>query len=124
MSGLTEEQRVLYNQLKNAIGDFVEGFAKGFNDKMKEKHEIETKQVTNKAIGIGIIFGVIAALVIGGGCGVAGAQLSILAIAGIAAALAVGLVAGGITYAISKPSNKLDELNLNKEQASAAHSRY
>ncbi len=35
MSGLTKEQRVLYNQLQNAIGDFVESFAKGFNDKMK-----------------------------------------------------------------------------------------
>ncbi|WP_375315935.1 hypothetical protein [Wolbachia endosymbiont (group A) of Colletes cunicularius] len=41
-------------------------------------------------------------MAVGVGCGVAGAQLSILAIAGIAvaAALAVGLVAGGITYAV------------------------
>ncbi|MDX5495523.1 MAG: hypothetical protein O7198_02475 [Wolbachia endosymbiont of Nomada marshamella] len=85
---------------------------------MKEKHEIETKQVTNKAIGIGIICGVIAALVVGGGCGVAGAQLSILAIAGIAvaAALAVGLVAGGITYAVLKPSGRLEEAHAQEQE--------
>ncbi|WP_341812468.1 hypothetical protein [Wolbachia endosymbiont (group A) of Conops quadrifasciatus] len=53
-------------------------------------------------------------MAVGIGCGVADVQLSVLAIAGIAAALAVGLVAGGITYAVLKPSNKLDELDSNK----------
>ncbi|WP_264329123.1 hypothetical protein [Wolbachia endosymbiont (group A) of Andrena hattorfiana] len=93
-----------------------------FQAAVKRDHDKEAR----KSLEIGIICGVIAALAVGVGCGVAGVQLSVLAIVGIdvAAALAVGLVAGGITYAISKPSNKLDELNLNKEQASAAHSRY
>jgi hypothetical protein len=39
-----------------------------------------------------------------------------LALVGIAvaAALAVGIVAGGITYVVLKPSNKLDEPDSNK----------
>ncbi|WP_341821469.1 hypothetical protein [Wolbachia endosymbiont (group A) of Myopa testacea] len=122
MSGLRQEQRKLYDRvIQNAIGDFVESFAKGFNDKMKEKHEIETKQVTNKPIIIGSVCGVIAGLAVGVGCGVTGVQLSVLAIVGIAvaAALAVGLVAGGITYAVLKPSNKLDEPDSNKVASAA-----
>ncbi|WP_341822405.1 hypothetical protein [Wolbachia endosymbiont (group A) of Clivina fossor] len=75
-----------------------------------------------KSLEIDIICGVIAALVVGGGCFAAGVQLSVLAIVGIAvaAALAVGIVAGGITYAVLKPSNKLDEPDSNKV-ASVAH---
>ncbi|MGL9717951.1 MAG: hypothetical protein ACR5K9_04610 [Wolbachia sp.] len=43
----------------------------------------------------------------------AGTQLSILAIAGIAvaAALVVGILAGGIAYVALTPSDKLDNLN-------------
>ncbi|NSX83346.1 hypothetical protein GOM44_02725 [Wolbachia endosymbiont of Atemnus politus] len=65
----------------------------------------------NKAMKTGGICGIVAALAVGIGCGVAGMGLPILSIVGIAlaAALAVGLVAGGITYAVSKPGYKLDE---------------
>ncbi|WP_353283715.1 hypothetical protein [Wolbachia endosymbiont (group A) of Pogonocherus hispidulus] len=81
----------------------------------------ENNQIATKAIKTGIAFGVIAGLAIGVGCGVAGVQLSVLAIVGIAvaAALAVGLVAGGITHAVLKPSNKLDELDSNKVASAA-----
>ncbi|WP_338406794.1 hypothetical protein [Wolbachia endosymbiont (group A) of Longitarsus flavicornis] len=43
-------------------------------------------------------------------------RVSVLAIVGIAvaAALAVGIIAGVITYAILEPSNKLDEPDSNK----------
>jgi hypothetical protein len=60
---------------------------------------------------IGSICGVMAALTVGVGCGIAGVGLSMLVIAGIAAGLAVGVVAGCITYAILKPSSELDEVN-------------
>lgn len=117
-----EDKQMLFDELGDFVESFVEsfakGFAKGFNDKMKEKHEIETKQVTNKAIGIGITCGVIAALAVGVGCGVAGVQLSVLAIVGIAvaAALAVGIVAGVITYAVLKPSGRLEEAHAQEEK--------
>ncbi|WP_241653918.1 hypothetical protein [Wolbachia endosymbiont of Nilaparvata lugens] len=50
----------------------------------------------------------------GGGCFAAGVALPILALIGIAiaAALVTGLVAGGITYVISKPSENLDRANV------------
>ncbi|WP_264688294.1 hypothetical protein [Wolbachia endosymbiont (group A) of Sympetrum striolatum] len=113
-----EDKQMLFDELGDFVESFVESFAKGFNDKMKEKHEIETKQVTNKAIGIGITCGVIAALAVGVGCGVAGVQLSVLAIVGIAvaAALAVGIVAGVITYAVLKPSGRLEEAHAQEEK--------
>nr|KAI5697982.1 hypothetical protein M8J77_011914 [Diaphorina citri] len=55
-----------------------------------------------------------AALATGGGCFAAGVALPILALIGIAiaAALVTGLVAGGITYVISKPSENLDIVNV------------
>ncbi|WP_349968048.1 hypothetical protein [Wolbachia endosymbiont of Armadillidium arcangelii] len=58
--------------------------------------------------------GIITALTIGIGCSIAGVELSILAIAGIAvaAALVIGVIAGGITYSVSKPSDKLDKPDL------------
>lgn len=113
-----EDKQMLFDELGDFVESFAKGFAKGFNDKMKEKHEIETKQVTNKAIGIGITCGVIAALAVGVGCGVAGVQLSVLAIVGIAvaAALAVGIVAGVITYAVLKPSGRLEEAHAQEEK--------
>ncbi|MDR2977897.1 MAG: hypothetical protein LBU56_00350 [Rickettsiales bacterium] len=68
----------------------------------------------NKPIIIGIAFSAIATLAVGVGCFAAGVQLPILAIAGIvvAAASLVGLIAGGITYAVSKPNGKLGNPNL------------
>gem|GEM_PF-2760442 len=70
-----------------------------------------TEQATNKAIMIGVVCGVIAGLAVGIGCGVANVGLSMLVIASIAvvAALAVGLAAYGIAYAISKPNTKVDK---------------
>lgn len=75
-----------------------------------------TEQATNKAIMISVVCGVIAGLAVGIGCGVANVGLSMLVIASIAvvAALAVGLAAYGIAYAISKPSTKVDERNTSK----------
>ncbi|WP_353288539.1 hypothetical protein [Wolbachia endosymbiont (group A) of Pogonocherus hispidulus] len=94
----------------------------GNNDLLDRVLQVEASMAVSKAMKVGVVCGVIAALVVGGGCFAAGAQLSILAIAGIAvaAALAVGIVAGGITYAVLKPSNKLDEPDSNKV-ASVAH---
>ncbi|NUX01574.1 hypothetical protein GO685_03635 [Wolbachia endosymbiont of Madathamugadia hiepei] len=69
-----------------------------------------TAKTTNKPIIIGSVCSVIAALAVGVGCGVAGIQLPILVIAGIAvaAAVLVGLVAYSITCAVS---SKLEETN-------------
>ncbi|MDR2548260.1 MAG: ankyrin repeat domain-containing protein [Rickettsiales bacterium] len=72
--------------------------------------EAEDKQSINKAIKIGVVCGVIAALTVGIGCFVVGAQLSILAIVGVAvaAALIVGGIAG-IRYA-APPISQLSAL--------------
>ncbi|WP_338405917.1 MULTISPECIES: hypothetical protein [unclassified Wolbachia] len=80
------------------------------------KNEAKTKQATSKAMITGGVCGVIAALAVIGGCFAFGVQLPMLALIGIAvaAALVVGIVAGVITYAISEPSNKLDEPDSNK----------
>ncbi|MFT4314235.1 MAG: magnesium transporter [Wolbachia pipientis] len=77
----------------------------------KQKDKVKT---TNKPIIIGCVYGAIAALATGGGCFAAGVALPILALIGIAiaAALVTGLVAGGITYVISKPSENLDRINV------------
>ncbi len=77
----------------------------------KQKDKVKT---TNKPIIIGCVYGAIAALATGGGCFAAGVALPILALIGIAiaAALVTGLVAGGITYVISKPSENLDIVNV------------
>ncbi|WP_419214458.1 hypothetical protein [Wolbachia endosymbiont of Rhagoletis cingulata] len=76
--------------------------------------EIENGQGFAKAMKIGSVCGVIAALVVGIGCSTAGIVLPILTIIGIvvAAALVVGIVAGSITYSVSKPSDKLNEPGL------------
>ncbi len=65
----------------------------------------------SKAIKTAVICGVIAALTVGVGFGIANVGLSTLDIAGIAvaAALVVGIVAFAITYAVSRPSEKLNE---------------
>ncbi|WP_264704425.1 WD_0033/WD_0034 family tandem repeat-containing protein [Wolbachia endosymbiont (group B) of Apotomis betuletana] len=77
----------------------------------KQKDKVKT---TNKPIIIGCVYGAIAALATGGGCFAAGVALPILALIGIAiaAAVVVGLIAGGITYVISKPSENLDRANV------------
>ncbi|WP_264685395.1 WD_0033/WD_0034 family tandem repeat-containing protein [Wolbachia endosymbiont (group B) of Parapoynx stratiotata] len=75
----------------------------------KQKDKVKT---TNKPIIIGCVYGAIAALATGGGCFAAGVALPILALIGIAAALVTGLVAGGIKYVISKPSENLDRVNV------------
>ncbi|WP_265015306.1 WD_0033/WD_0034 family tandem repeat-containing protein [Wolbachia endosymbiont (group B) of Camptogramma bilineatum] len=77
----------------------------------KQKDKVKT---TNKPIIIGCVYGAIAALATGGGCFAAGVALPILALIGIAiaAALVTGLVAGGITYVISKLSENLDRVNV------------
>ncbi|MBS9530234.1 hypothetical protein INQ25_02305 [Wolbachia endosymbiont of Rhagoletis cerasi] len=51
------------------------------------------------------------------GCFAANVGLSMLVIAGIAvaAALAVGTVAGSITYVVSKPGNELNEISINEK---------
>lgn len=81
------------------------------------KAENKPVRPTSKAIVASGICGAIAALAVGIGCGLAGVQLSILAFIGIAIATAVvaGLVAGGITYAVSKPSNELNEVDAEQE---------
>ncbi|WP_264375299.1 MULTISPECIES: ankyrin repeat domain-containing protein [unclassified Wolbachia] len=79
----------------------------------RELRGIVTEQAIKKAMKVGAICGVIAGLAVGGGCFAADAALPILALIGIAVAAAVltGLVAGGITYKISKPSEKLDSVD-------------
>ncbi|WP_353276266.1 hypothetical protein [Wolbachia endosymbiont (group B) of Villa cingulata] len=66
--------------------------------------EIENAQSRSKAMITGSVCGVITALTVGIGCGVIGVELSILAIVGIAvaAALVIGVIAGGTTYSVLK----------------------
>ncbi|MDR1139059.1 MAG: ankyrin repeat domain-containing protein [Rickettsiales bacterium] len=73
-------------------------------------HQVEDSMSANKPIIIGSVCGVIAALAVSVGCFATGVALPMLAIASIvvAAAVLVGLVAGGITYAVS---SKLEETN-------------
>ncbi|WP_353278956.1 ankyrin repeat domain-containing protein [Wolbachia endosymbiont (group B) of Longitarsus flavicornis] len=94
--------------LKNKNGDTPRQLAKDKNIIQLLKNA-ETKQITSKAIKTAVICGVIAALTVGVGFGIANVGLSTLVIAGIAAALVVGIVAFGITYAVSRPSDKLNE---------------
>lgn len=84
-------------------------------------YKIERSMATDKAMKVGGASSIIAGLIAFGGCFAAGVQLPILALVGIAvaAALAVGIVAGGITYAVLKPSNKLDEPYSNKVASAA-----
>lgn len=76
---------------------------------------VNQDSTTNKPIIIGSVCGVIAGLAVGVGCFAAGVALPILAIAGIAVATAVlvGLVAGGVTYAVS---SKLEKTNAQQGQ--------
>lgn len=78
------------------------------DDDMEDKNK-----PANKAIVAGAICGVIAGLAVGGGLFAAGVALPILALIGIAVAAAVltGLVAGGITYKMSNPSEKIDSVD-------------
>ncbi|MFV1011557.1 magnesium transporter [Wolbachia endosymbiont of Nasonia vitripennis] len=73
----------------------------------------DTVKTTNKPIIIGSVCGAIAELAVGLGL-YFGAALPVLPIIGIAiaAAVVVGLIAGGITYVISKPSENLDRANV------------
>ncbi|MFP3016491.1 MAG: ankyrin repeat domain-containing protein [Wolbachia sp.] len=75
--------------------------------------EAEIEQIISKAIKTGVTLSIITALTVGIGCGIAGVELSILAIVGIAvaAALVVGVITG-VTYSVLKPSYKLDKLDL------------
>ncbi|BAO99770.1 MAG: WD_0033/WD_0034 family tandem repeat-containing protein [Wolbachia sp.] len=92
----------------------------GNQDMLKKILQVETRMAVSKAIKIGIAFGVVTGLAVGVGCFATGVALPILAIAGIivAAASLVGLVAGGITYAVS---SKLEETNAQQEQNLLAH---
>lgn len=105
------QEAVVGNQdLRTAVTDTLKDDG-NFQAAVKRDHDKEAR----KSLEIGTICGVIAALAVGGGCFASGVQLPILAIVGIAvtAALVAGLVAGGITYAVLKPSNKLDEPDSN-----------
>jgi len=83
-------------------------------DKTEGESLASDGDAAHKAIATGVVLGVITALAVSIGCGAASVGLSALVITGIAVAagLAIGVVAGGITYAISKPSDKLDEVKL------------
>ncbi|RDD34928.1 Ankyrin repeat protein [Wolbachia endosymbiont of Cylisticus convexus] len=104
--------------IKNKKGKTPRDLAndKNITQLLKEAEE----QIISKSIKTGITLGIITALTIGIGCGITGIELSILAIAGIAvaAALVIGVIAGGITYSVSKPSNKLDKPDLANQQVS------
>lgn len=105
-----------YERLKRSL------WVTGNHDSLNEIYKIEKSMAIDIAMKVGGALSVITALAVGGGCFAAGVQLPILALVGIAvaAALAVGIVAGGITYAVLKPSNKLDKPDSNKV-ASVAH---
>nr|WP_255445872.1 hypothetical protein [Wolbachia endosymbiont of Drosophila mauritiana] len=78
------------------------------SDKYPQKDTVKT---INRSIMIGSVCGVVAALAAGGGCFAAGVALPILALIGIAvaAALVIGVIAGGITYSVLKPCSELDK---------------
>ncbi|RDD34749.1 Ankyrin repeat domain protein [Wolbachia endosymbiont of Cylisticus convexus] len=99
--------------IKNECGETSRCLAKDENI-IQPLKEAETKQIISKAIKTGVTLGIITALTIGIGCSIAGVELSILAIAGIAvaAALVIGVIASGITYSVLKPSDKLDKPDL------------
>ncbi|NUY39519.1 hypothetical protein GO684_02320 [Wolbachia endosymbiont of Litomosoides brasiliensis] len=82
----------------------------GHYDDLNQILQLETRMAADKALIIGSVCSVIAALAVSSGCFAVSAQLSTLAIVGIAvaAALVIEFAACSITYAISKPSDKLD----------------
>ncbi|WCR59875.1 MAG: hypothetical protein PG978_001323 [Wolbachia endosymbiont of Ctenocephalides felis wCfeF] len=104
----TALNRTGYDDLLNKIYQVPVEKSSPSNGNVKQPKN--TAKTTNKPIIIGSVCSVIAALAVGVGCGVAGVALPMLAIAGIAvaAALGVGLVAYGITYAVSKPNSVTD----------------
>ncbi len=81
-------------------------------------YKIERSMATAKAMKVGGASSIIAGLIAFGGCFAAGVQLPILALVGIAvaAALAVGIVAGVITYAVLKPSGRLEEAHAQEQE--------
>ncbi|WP_265022409.1 hypothetical protein [Wolbachia endosymbiont (group B) of Ischnura elegans] len=95
--------------------DFLKIFLKENKDQdtLNEIYKIEKSIATNRAIRVGSVCSVVTALAVGGGLFAAGVALQMLTLIGIAvaAALVTGLVAGGITYKISKPSEKLDSVD-------------
>ncbi|RDD34219.1 Piwi/Argonaute/Zwille siRNA-binding domain protein [Wolbachia endosymbiont of Cylisticus convexus] len=112
---LTEILETLKNQeqdeeQKTKIDSWLEILAKSVSN----SHKKDTVKAINKSIMIGSVCGVIAALAVGIGCSIDGVALPILALIGIAvaAALVIGVIAGGITYSVSKPSDKLDKPDL------------
>ncbi|MGY5877864.1 CREC-EF hand family protein [Wolbachia endosymbiont of Nasonia giraulti] len=100
-------------RLITSIRDLIENRVKAESSTDKINPNVENKlfSPTSKAIVAGAICSVIAGLAVGGGLFAAGVALQMLTLIGIAVAAAVltGLVAGGITYTISKPSNELKD---------------
>ncbi|WP_353280584.1 ankyrin repeat domain-containing protein [Wolbachia endosymbiont (group B) of Cyclophora punctaria] len=103
-------EKGIYPLLKDKGGKTPRDLANDENIRQLLK-EAETKQIISKAIKTGVTLSIITALTVGIGCGIAGVELSILAIA-VAAALVIGVIAGGITYSVSRPSDKLDKPDL------------
>lgn len=106
-----EQSSMAGSSIPKTEGNITDESSTSEIENSKQKDKVKT---TNKPIIIGCVYGAIAALATGGGCFAAGVALPILALIGIAiaAALVTGLVAGGITYAISKPSENLDRANV------------
>ncbi|OJH30342.1 Phosphocholine transferase AnkX [Wolbachia endosymbiont of Armadillidium vulgare] len=95
----------------------------GANLSIKDKNGITPRDLllekaVSKVVKTGSICGAIAALAVGGGLFAAGVALPMLALIGIAvaSALVIGVIAGGITYSVLKPRDKLDEPDLGVNQ--------
>lgn len=118
------QQKENLEKLITSITDLIENRVKAESSTDKINPNVENKlfSPTSKAIVAGAICSVIAGLAVGGGLFAAGASLPILALIGIAVAAAVltGLVAGGITYKISKPSGNVDNVDLLSEEIYAS----
>lgn len=135
-SGHTEIVKLLLKKganplLKNKYGKTPKDLAKNkdviqlleeaetnLHDAIKNNNVTETKyineEIKHKAVKTGVALGVIAALTVVIGCVATNVGLPILVIASIAiaAALAIECIAGGITYAVLKPNDKLNETTL------------
>ncbi|MGL9688515.1 MAG: hypothetical protein ACR5K6_01920 [Wolbachia sp.] len=111
-------EKDIENEAKVDDDQLVSSTLKEENDDMSQPStdfdDKSTAKTTNKPIIIGSVCGVIAGLAVSVGCFATGVALPILAIAGIAvaAALGIGLIAGGITYAVS---SKLEEINAQEQ---------
>ncbi|WP_395461000.1 hypothetical protein [Wolbachia endosymbiont (group B) of Ablattaria laevigata] len=99
------QQKENLEKLITSIRDLIENRVKAESSTDKINPNVENKlfSPTSKAIVAGAICSVIAGLAVGGGLFAAGVALQMLTLIGIAVAAAVltGLVAGGITYAVS-----------------------